>query len=146
MAQRMGTARKQQSKQATSPNTLLNDPLQKFTRREPWKDGEDGLLISSPERALLEILTDVPKELSFEHADQLMQGMTNLSPRSLQALLEECKNIKVRRLFFWLADRHKHTWLEKLQLGQIDLGSGKRMLMKGGKLDKKYNITIPEFL
>ena len=133
-------------KKATSSNALLGDPLQKFTRLEPWKDGKEDLLISSPERALMEILMDVPKELSFEHADQLMQGMTNLSPRSLQALLEMCKNIKVRRLFFWLADRHKHIWLEKLQPEQIDLGSGKRMLVRGGKLDKKYNITIPEFL
>ena len=133
-------------KQAISHNGLLGDPLQKFTRQEPWKDGKDDLLISSPERALLEILMDVPKELSFEHADQLMQSMTNLSPLSLQALLEECKNIKVRRLFFWLADRHKHTWLEKLQPERIDLGSGKRMLVKGGKLDKRYNITIPKFL
>jgi hypothetical protein len=133
-------------KKAIFPNAFLDDPLQKFTRREPWKDGKDDLLISSPERALLEILTDVPKKLSFAHADQLMQGMTNLSPRSLQPLLEECKNVKVRRLFFWLAGRHKHTWLEKLQPELIDLGSGKRMLVKGGKLDKKYNITIPEFL
>jgi len=123
-----------------------HDPLQPFTRLQPWKEGKSDLIISTPERALLEILADVPKEISFEHADQLMQGMTSLSPRSLQALLEQCENIKVRRLFFWLADRHQHAWREKLHPEKIDMGSGKRMLLKGGKLDKKYNITIPKFL
>lgn len=120
------------------------DPLKRFTRPQPWKEGKADLILSSPERALLEILTDVPHEISFEHADQLMQGMTSLSPGSLQVLLQECKNIKVRRLFFLLADRHQHAWLKKLQPEKIDLGSGKRQLVENGKLDKKYLITIPK--
>ena len=32
------------------------------------------------------------------------------------------------------------------QVTGIDLGKGKRMLMRGGKLDTKYNITVPENL
>jgi len=28
----------------------------------------------------------------------------------------------------------------------IDLGKGKRMLVRGGKFDPKYNITVPENL
>jgi hypothetical protein len=123
-----------------------SDPLITYTRLQPWKEGQNDLILSSPERALLEILTDVPTQISFEHANQLMQGMTSLSPRNLQALLEQCKNIKVRRLFFWLAERHHHTWLEKLHPEKIDMGSGKRKLVENGKLDKKYNITIPKFL
>jgi hypothetical protein len=127
-------------------NPRRTDPLQSFTLRHTWKEGKEDLVISSPERALLEVLTSVPGETSFEHADQLLQGMTSFSPRSLQALLEQCHNIKVRRLFFWLADRHQHTWLEKLNRGKIDLGAGKRMLVKEGRLDKKYNITVPKYL
>ena len=73
------------------------DPLKQFTRVQTWKEGKPGIAISSPERAIVELLMDVPNEVSFDHADQLMQGMTGLSPRSLQALLEECRNVKVRR-------------------------------------------------
>ncbi|HEX9512677.1 MAG TPA: type IV toxin-antitoxin system AbiEi family antitoxin domain-containing protein [Puia sp.] len=120
--------------------------MKPFTRLQPWKEGKGDLILSSPERALLEILTGVPNEISFEHANQLMQGMTNLSPHVLKALLEQCKNVKVRRLFFWLAERHHHSWLEKLQPEKIEMGAGKRMLAEGGKLDKKYNITIPKSL
>lgn len=132
-------------RQATTKNNS-KQTLQTFTLTQPWKEGKGGLVISSPERALLEVLCDVPDEISFEHADQLMQGMTSLSPRSLQALLEQCENIKVRRLFFWLADRQPHAWRDKLHPEKISFGSGKRMLVKGGTLDKKYNITIPKSL
>lgn len=131
----------------TNPKTKRGpDPLQSFTIGQPWIEGKGELILSTPERALLEVLTNVPKEISFEHADLLMQSMTSLSPRSLQALLEECKNIKVRRLFFWFAERHQHAWLEKLRPQDIDMGAGKRVLVEEGKLDKKYNITIPKDL
>jgi hypothetical protein len=123
-----------------------SDPLRQFSRSQSWKDGIEDLIISSPERAYLEVLLDVPRKISFEHADQLLQGLTNLSPRSLQLLLEQCENIKVRRLFFWFAERQKYSWLEKLKVEKINMGSGKRMLFKGGKLDKKYQITVPEYL
>jgi len=120
------------------------DPLKRFTRLLPWKEGKADLVLSSPERALLEILAGVPHDISFEHADQLMQGMTSLSPSLLQALLQECSNVKVRRLFFLLADRHQHAWLKKMEPEKIDLGSGKRQVVENGKLDKKYLITIPK--
>lgn len=73
-----------------------------------------------------------------------MQGMTSLSPSLLQTLLQECRNVKVRRLFFLLADHHQHAWLKKMAPEKIDLGSGKRQLVENGKLDKKYLITIPK--
>jgi len=52
----------------------------------------------------------------------------------------------VKRLFLWFAERHNHAWLQKLDRSGIDLGKGKRMLVRGGKLDTKYNITVPENL
>jgi Transcriptional regulator, AbiEi antitoxin, Type IV TA system len=39
------------------------------------------------------------------------------------------------------ADRHQHAWLKRLDKDAIDLGEGKRMLVKGGKLNKPYQIT-----
>jgi hypothetical protein len=110
----------------------------------PW--GEHGwqLVMSAPERAVLELLDEVPRRETFHQADMLIEGLTTLSPRRLQPLLEECRSVKVKRLFFWFADRHNHSWLGKLNRSRIDLGSGKRMLVRGGKLDSRYNITVPE--
>lgn len=51
--------------------------------------------------------------------------------------------MKVKRLFLYLADLAGHPWRAKLKERRIDLGSGKRLLVRGGKLDPKYQITVP---
>jgi hypothetical protein len=117
--------------------------LDEFTTKYPWRNIKQGLKLSTPERAILEVIYQVPNTISFEHADELIQGLNTLSPRSMQKLLEICKNIKVRRLFFYLSERHNHSWLSKLDKTALDFGSGNRVVVKGGKLDKKYQITIP---
>ena len=40
--------------------------------------------------------------------------------------------------------RIQHAWLKNLDSNRIDLGKGKRMLVRGGKLDPKFKITVPE--
>lgn len=118
----------------------------KYTSTVFWKEGLDELKISCPEKACLEMLNEVPRKISFEHADQLIQGMTSLSPRILQKLLEACTNVKVKRLFLWFGSKHNYTWFLKLNNDNIDLGSGNRVIVKGGELDKKYKITVPKNL
>src|SRR5690348_14889004 len=80
---------------------------------------------------------EVPKRETFHQADLLIDGLRNLSPRKLQKLLVDCRSVKVKRLFLCFAERHNHAWLQKLDHKDIDLGSGKRMLVRGGKLDPK---------
>lgn len=111
-----------------------------------WGQWEWKLLLSSPERAVLEMLDELPDRESFERVDKLMEGMVNLNPRRIEKYLVECHNIKVKRLFFFFADRHGHGWLQKLDKSKVDLGSGKRMLVRGGKLNSEYLITLPEEL
>jgi hypothetical protein len=111
---------------------------------QPWGPWDWPLALSTPERAILELLDELPKHESFHQTDMLMQGLANLSPRRLQKLLGECRSVKVKRLFFYFADRHQHAWLKRLDKDAIDLGEGKRMLVKGGKLDKNYLITVPD--
>jgi hypothetical protein len=112
--------------------------------RQPWGQWEWPLTMSSPERAILELLDEVPQHETFHQADVLVEGLRNLSPRRLQALLTACRSVKVKRLFLWFAERHQHAWLKKLEHHRFDLGKGKRMLVRGGKLDPKYKITVPE--
>lgn len=105
-----------------------------------------SLTMSSPERAILELLDEVPRHETFHQADMLMEGLRTLRPRLLRTLLVRCRNVKVKRLFLWFAERHNHPWLKALDRTGIDLGRGKRMLVRGGKLDPKFNITVPENL
>ncbi len=109
-----------------------------------WMETVPPMLLSPPEQAFLELLMSVPERISFEHADQIMQGLTQLSPKKLTLLLNSCANVKVKRLFFWFADRHRYAWRKRLNVNDYDLGSGKRVLAKRGKLDKFYLITVPE--
>lgn len=106
---------------------------------QPWP-----VAASIPERAILEAIDELPRHESFHQLDMVMEGLTTLRPRRLQALLEACRSIKVKRLFFLLAERHGHAWLTRIDRDAISLGKGKRSLVPGGKLDPKYQITVPE--
>lgn len=111
-----------------------------------WGQWDWPLTLSQPERAYLEMLDELPRRESFHQADMIMQSAANFSPRRLQKLLADCDSVKVKRLFFYFADRHRHAWLKRLEKTGIDLGKGKRMLVPGGKLDPVYLITMPEDL
>jgi len=45
-----------------------------------------------------------------------------------------------------MAETHELPWYEKLKVSEIDLGSGKRTIVKNGKLNNKFKITVPEEL
>ena len=100
------------------------------------------VMISSPEKAFLESLDLAPKYYNLTDLYQVMEMLNGLRPNLLQQLLEECKSIKVRRLFLYMAEKAGHSWLEDLDLSKIDLGKGKRSIVKEGVYNSKYQITI----
>jgi hypothetical protein len=120
-------------------------PEKPMVNQHMWQE-DKTMPVSAPEQAILETLTLLPNEMSFEHVVQLMQGLTQLSPRKLDVLLQSCKSVKVKRLFFWLADQFEYPWCKQLNVADYDLGSGKRVIAKGGRLDKRYYITVPKAL
>jgi hypothetical protein len=103
--------------------------------------------VSAPERAIMEVLSLVDETpSSFNHASELFEGLPALRPALVQQLLAGCRNIKVKRLFLFLATRQNDPWSKKLDETKVDLGSGKRMVTRGGYLDQRYLITVPENL
>lgn len=125
-----------------SANPLQGDSFKVI----PWGQWEWPLMLSTPERAVLEMLDQLPGHESFDQADKVIEGLATLSPRRLQKLLLDCKSIKVKRLLFFFADRHSHPWRKHLHKEAINLGTGKRMLVQGGHLDPTYLITVPKEL
>lgn len=107
-------------------------------------DDLQAMQVSTLERALLEVLKDVPTRISFEHADNLMAGLIDLSPCRLGTLLHRTRNFKVKRLFFWMAEQQGHPWIKELDPGDFDLGRGKRVLERDGRLASRYGITVPK--
>lgn len=124
----------------TTTNLFAGQAEQGLTRKEL---GPYSIKLSAPERAIMEVLYGVPQVDSYEEARLLMEGLTTLRPRLVQALLETCASVKVKRLFMFLAENCKHTWAGKVDLSRVDLGKGKRALVKGGRFDAKYQITVP---
>ncbi|MBG7631323.1 MAG: type IV toxin-antitoxin system AbiEi family antitoxin [Bacteroidetes bacterium] len=104
------------------------------------------LRISNPVRALLECLYLVPKKQELVECYEIMEGLNNLRPKQVQDLLEQCSSVKVKRLFLYMADKAQHDWFNYINLEKIDLGKGKRSLVKEGVYISKYSITIPKIL
>jgi hypothetical protein len=108
--------------------------------RNPW---EWSLTTSAPERAIMEMMDELPDGESFHQVDVIMEGLVNVRPQLVEKLLQECKSVKVKRLFLWYADRHGHAWFKRLNQSSVDLGKGKRQLVRKGHFDARYQITLP---
>lgn len=102
--------------------------------------------VSSPARAVMECLYLAPKSQPLLEVFELMEGLNNLRPASVQKLLEGCTSVKVKRLFLYLADKAGHEWLNFVNLEKVDLGAGKRAIVSDGTYVAKYQITVPKEL
>lgn len=102
-----------------------------------------SIKVSSPARAIMECLYLAPNSQSLMEVYELMEGLNNLRPVSVQKLLEACSSIKVKRLFLYMAEKLRHQWLPYLNLEKIELGSGNRSIVKDGVFISKYGITVP---
>jgi len=105
-----------------------------------------GLNITSPTQAMLQCLDLVPDEMDMEQAWYLMESMNNLIPAQAQKLLEQCPSIKAKRLFLFFAEKAGHKWFKYLDINKINLGGGKRSIVKNGTYINKYKITVPKTL
>lgn len=116
-------------------------------------DREEGLIkreidgvkveISAPERAILELLALVPQDFAYEDVDHIAENLRLLRPSLLQTLLQQCRSIKTKRLFLYLADKHQLPCFKHLELEKIDLGQGKRVIGAGGHYISQYQLSVP---
>jgi hypothetical protein len=104
------------------------------------------LQISSSERAILECLYLLPDRFDIVECYQIFEGLSNLRPKILQELLENCNSIKVKRLFLYMASKANHQWLGFVDQSRIDLGTSDRVIVKGGVYISKYKISVPKEL
>ena len=105
--------------------------------------GDYSVRVSAPERAILEVLHLATTNESFVQAVEMVGGLSTLRPQLLQQLLEECRSVKVKRMLLWAAEHAGHAWFARLSPEALDLGAGKRVVYRGGRLDRTYQITVP---
>lgn len=105
-----------------------------------------SIKVSGAARALMECLYLAPRKQELTECFELMEGLNNLPPKQVQTLLEDCQSVKVKRLFLYMAEKANHNWLNYLDMAKIDLGKGKRSIVKNGVFVEKYGITVPKEL
>ncbi len=101
-----------------------------------------SIKVSGTERAIMECLYLAPENQELFECYELMEGLNNLRPELVQKLLKECKSVKVKRLFMYMAEKAGHAWVQYLDLKKVDFGSGKRSLVEKGVYVSKYQITV----
>ena len=106
----------------------------------------NNLLVSSPERAILECLNLPNASSSLLDIFYIMESLTTLRPKLVQTLLENCTSQKVKRLFLYMAEKASHSWYKALKLDNVNLGAARLMVTPTGKYINKYNITISKEL
>ncbi len=117
---------------------LFDGDLPYETGLKPLPAGSPDVLVSVPERAILELASDIGKGQSMEEASNLVIGLRNLRSDVLDEFLRHCKRVKVVRLvrdlgreadFSWARDLHKHVdrlgagkrWSNKTKNGRLTL-------------------------
>jgi hypothetical protein len=75
---------------------------------QPLPETPNGVLASVPERALLEMLSEVGVNQEIEEARNIMEGARSLRAEVLTTLLKNCRRVKVVRLCV--------SWAEELNL------------------------------
>lgn len=104
------------------------------------------LLVSSPERAILECLHLPDSSSSLLDIYYIMESLTTLRPKLVQTLLESCSSQKVKRLFLYMAEKANHPWFKALNPTNVNIGTSRLMITPTGKYIKKYNMTISKEL
>ena len=97
----------------------------------------EGLRVSVPERALLEMLYDVGTHQGLEEARNLFEGLSNPRKEMLGRLLACCTSVKTVRLFLTWARETKVVDVAALQQQyKLPVGSDKRWMtrLKDGTL------------
>lgn len=71
-----------------------------------------GVLASVPERAMIELLSEVGINQGIEEARNILEGVRSLRPDVLAALLRHCRRVKVARLCVLWAEEFGLPWAE----------------------------------
>jgi hypothetical protein len=117
---------------------LFDESMRKTLGLQPLPGGRAEILVSVPERALLELLSDVGKTQSLEEAGHLVESLRGLRKEVLDELLAHTNRIKVVRLAETLAAETDLPWASLAHKHSERLGGGRRWVAvskSGERLD-----------
>ena len=102
--------------------------------------GRPDVIVSTTERALLELLSDAGKHQSIEETHNLVENIRNLRLPLLDELMAYLTRLKVIRLAYALADEFNQPWKSLAEKHSERLGGGDRWIAvakTGDRIDLK---------
>lgn len=109
---------------------LFDETSDELLHVKPFENSKDGPLVSSPERAMLEMLSEVATRQSLQDARELMESAYNLRARVMRELLMRCVSVKTVRLCLQLGREFGHPWAAKLDPAELPTGSDRPWVLK----------------
>jgi hypothetical protein len=121
---------------------LFDDSLPPGVGVAPLPGGRSDVLVSVPERAMLELLSDVGRSQGIEEARHLVEGARFLRMDVLDNLLAHLKRIKVARLAHSFAEDLDLPWAGLARRHSERLGGGRRWVSTT-KTGERLNLKRP---
>ena len=87
-------------------------------------------MVSDPERALLELLSEVGHRQPLQEARELLEGTYTFRISVLQVLLEHCTSVKTVRLCLSLGQELDLPWARDLDASTLPMGSRQRWVQR----------------
>lgn len=97
----------------------------------PFEGHPDGAQVSTPERALLELLSEVGVRQPLQEARELVESTYSLRADILRQLLQHCTHVKTVRLCLQLGRELAQPWAAKLDPAELPTGSDRPWVWQG---------------
>jgi hypothetical protein len=91
----------------------------------PFEQRDGAPEVSAPERAMLELLSEVGVRQTLQEARELVEGAYTLRADVLRALLQRCTSVKTVRLCLRLGREASLPWATKLDSATLPTGSAR---------------------
>lgn len=96
----------------------------------PFEGRADGPNTSAPERAFLELLSEVGVRQSVSEARELAESTYSFRASVLRDLLMDCTSVKTVRLCLQLGRELSLPWMKKLDLAALPAGSDRQWVSR----------------
>lgn len=127
------------------PDWFLTRFLAEYHRNRLFREQPDALLhagplenrsgaprVSAPERAVLELLSDVGIRQPLQEARELVESANSLRADVLRELLKNCTSVKTVRLCLQLGSEFSLPWRAKLNATELPTGSKRPWVARSG--------------
>lgn len=111
---------------------LFDEPPADPLHAVPFEKRSGAPRVSTPERALLEVLSEVGVRQPLQEARELAESTYSLRADVLRELLQRCTSVKTVRLCLQLGRELALPWATKLDPAQLPTGSDRPWVSRSG--------------